>query len=141
MASISIFFYSAVRSKFKSYNLLDSIKSTAQNASFFTLCGTSGSSVIYINIFITESTGLLSLFWCLSFAVFPVIFLKIITTTLISLIVPRPFIINHNKFNKRDIDTMNVSNELNASCKYIKFEANTFNAISVKNIMRKTLSI
>jgi hypothetical protein len=30
---------------------------------------------------------------------------------------------------------------LNASCKYIKFEANTFKAISVKKIIRKTLSI
>lgn len=30
---------------------------------------------------------------------------------------------------------------MNASCKYIKFEANTFKAISVKKIIRKTLSI
>jgi hypothetical protein len=30
---------------------------------------------------------------------------------------------------------------LNASCKYIKFEAKTFKAISVKKIIRKTLSI
>jgi len=64
-----------------------------------------------------------------------------ITTTLISLIVPRPFIIKPIRFSKRDIETINVSNELNASCKYIKFEANTFKAISVKNIIRKTLSI
>ena len=30
---------------------------------------------------------------------------------------------------------------MNASCKYIKFEAKTFKAISVKKIIRKTLSI
>ena len=30
---------------------------------------------------------------------------------------------------------------MNASCKYIKFEANTFKAISVKKIIRNTLSI
>ena len=36
---------------------------------------------------------------------------------------------------------MNVSNELKASCKYMKFDAKTLRAISVKNIIKKTLSI
>jgi hypothetical protein len=70
-----------------------------------------------------------------------VIFLSIITTTLINLIVPRPLIIYPNKFSKREIETINVSNWLKASCKYMKFDANTLRAISVKNIIKKTLSI
>jgi hypothetical protein len=63
------------------------------------------------------------------------------TTTLISLTVPRPFIIYPKRFRSKEIETINVSKELKASCKYIKFEAKTLNAISEKNIIKNTLSI
>ena len=72
---------------------------------------------------------------------FPVIFLNIITTTLIRRTVPRPLIIWPSKFNKSEIETIKVSKELNASNKYVKLDANTFKAISEKKIIRKTLSI
>ena len=74
-------------------------------------------------------------------AVFPVIFLRIITTTLIRRTVPRPLIIYPKRFNSKEIDTIKVSKELKASCKYIKLEAKTLNPISEKNIIKNTLSI
>lgn len=71
----------------------------------------------------------------------PVIFLTVMTPTLISLSTPSPLATIPTKLSMKETVTMKVSNKLNLSYKYLKLEAKVFMQISTRNKLVNIWSI
>ncbi len=79
--------------------------------------------------------------WCLSLDVLPVIFLIVMTTTLIRRSTPKPLAIMPIMLSTSEIMTIMASKPLKTSNKNIKLLAKLFKIISVKKHVRKAVSI